>query len=123
MISRFMRVMVFFDLPTITDKNRHDYRKFRQFLVQEGFIMMQESVYTKLVLWTKQTVCLGRTHGLFGLNGTMVNLMKNKIRKNKPQEGLVEMLVITEKQFSGIEYVSGGEQKNIVDGEDRLIII
>ena len=74
MISRFMRVMVFFDLPTITDKNRHDYRKFRQFLVQEGFIMMQESVYTKLVL-----------------NGTMVNLMKNKIRKNKPQEGLVEM--------------------------------
>lgn len=41
MISRFMRVMVFFDLPTITDKNRHDYRKFRQFLVQEGFIMMQ----------------------------------------------------------------------------------
>ena len=56
-----MRVMVFFDLPTITDKNRHDYRKFRQFLVQEGFIMMQESVYTKLVL-----------------NGTMVNLMKTK---------------------------------------------
>lgn len=89
--------------PSITDKNRHDYRKFRQFLVQEGFIMMQESVYTKLVL-----------------NGTMVNLMKNKIRKNKPQEGLVEMLVITEKQFSGIEYVSDGEQKNIVDGEDRL---
>ncbi len=106
MISRFMRVMVFFDLPTITDKNRHDYRKFRQFLVQEGFIMMQESVYTKLVL-----------------NGTMVNLMKIKIRKNKPQEGLVEMLVITEKQFSGIEYVSGGEQESIVDGEDRLIII
>ena len=29
----------------------------------------------------------------------MVNLMKNKIRKNKPQEGLVEMLVITEKQY------------------------
>ena len=101
MISRFMRVIVFFDLPTITDKNRHDYRKFRQFLVQEGFIMMQESVYTKLVL-----------------NGTMVNLVKNK-----PQEGFVEMLVITEKQFSGIEYVSGGEQENIVDGEDRLIII
>ena len=36
MISRFMRVMVFFDLPTITDKNRHDYRKFRQFLVSGG---------------------------------------------------------------------------------------
>ena len=106
MISRFKRVMVFFDLPTITDKNRHDYRKFRQFLVQEAFNLMQESVYTKLVL-----------------NRTMVNLMKNKIRKNKPQEGLVEMLVITEQQFCGIEYVSGCEQENIVDGEERLIII
>ena len=105
MISRFMRVMVFFDLPTITDKNRHDYRKFRQFLIQEGFVMMQESVYTKLVL-----------------NGTMANLMKKKIRNNKPQEGLIEMLIITEKQFSGIEYVSGGEQENVVDGVENDMI-
>ena len=106
MISRFMRVMVFFDLPSVTVAERKEYLRFRKFLLSDGYIMMQESVYTKLVL-----------------NGTMVNLMKNKIRKNKPQEGLVEMLVITEKQFSGIEYVSGGEQENIVDGEDRLIII
>ena len=57
------------------------------------------------------------------LSGTMANLMKKKIRNNKPQEGLIEMLIITEKQFSGIEYVSGGEQENVVDGEERLIII
>ena len=101
-----MRIIVMFDLPVVTSVERQEYTKFRKFLLKSGFIMMQESVYTKLVL-----------------NGTMVNLMKNKIRKNKPQEGLVEMLVITEKQFSGIEYVSGGEQENIVDGEDRLIII
>ena len=106
MSYRFMRIIVMFDLPVVTSVERQEYTKFRKFLLKSGFIMMQESVYTKLVL-----------------NGTMVNLMKNKIRKNKPQEGLVEMLVITEKQFSGIEYVSGGEQENIVDGEDRLIII
>ena len=35
--------MVFFDLPTITEKNRAEYRKFHKFLIQEGFIMMQES--------------------------------------------------------------------------------
>lgn len=45
-----MRVMVLFDLPTITEKNRAEYRKFHKFLIQEGFIMMQESVYTKLAL-------------------------------------------------------------------------
>ena len=106
MSYRFMRIMVLFDLPVETPLQRHNYGKFRRYLIKNGFMMMQESVYTKLVL-----------------NGTMVNLMKNKIRKNKPQEGLVEMLVITEKQFSGIEYVSGGEQENIVDGEERLIII
>ena len=106
MSYRFMRIIVMFDLPVVTSVERQEYTKFRKFLLKSGFIMMQESVYTKLVL-----------------NGTMVNLMKNKIRKNKPQEGLVEMLVITEKQFSGIEYVSGGEQENIVDGEERLIII
>ena len=101
-----MRVMVFFDLPTITDKNRHDYRKFRQFLVQEGFIMMQESVYTKIAL-----------------NTSVADGIMQQVRNHKPPEGLVEMLVITEKQFSGIEYVSGGEQENIVDVEERLIII
>lgn len=101
-----MRVMVFFDLPTITDKNRHDYRKFRQFLVQEGFIMMQESVYTKLAL-----------------NGTVAELIRKKVRKNKPTEGLIEMLIITEKQFSGIEYISGEEQNCVIDGEERLIVI
>ena len=50
MSLRFMRVMVLFDLPTITEKNRAEYRKFHKFLIQEGFIMMQESVYVKLAL-------------------------------------------------------------------------
>ena len=54
--------------------------------------MMQESVYTKLAL-----------------NGTVAELIRKKVRKNKPPEGLIEMLIITEKQFSGIEYISGEE--------------
>ena len=45
-----MRIMVLFDLPTKTVENRKEYLKFRKFLLNEGFIMMQESVYTKLVL-------------------------------------------------------------------------
>ena len=93
-----MRVMVLFDLPTITEKNRAE--------IQEGFIMMQESVYTKLAL-----------------NGTVAELIRKKVRKNKPPEGLIEMLIITEKQFSGIEYISGEEQNCVIDGEERLIVI
>ena len=40
-----MRILVFFDLPTETSKDRKSYSKFRKFLIDEGFIMMQESVF------------------------------------------------------------------------------
>ena len=101
-----MRVMVFFDLPTITDKNRHDYRKFRQFLVQEGFIMMQESVYTKIAL-----------------NTSVADGIMQQVRNHKPPEGLVQMLTITEKQFQKMELVVGEEHKDVIDNDERLIIL
>lgn len=106
MSYRFMRVIVFFDLPTVTVEDKKEYLKFRKFLLREGFIMMQESVYTKLVL-----------------NGSTANLVRNKVRKNKPKAGLVEMLTITEKQYSSIEYISGAAQQTVLETDERLIII
>ena len=85
---RFMRILIFFDLPTETSKDRKNYSKFRKFLINEGFIMMQESVYAKLVL-----------------NNSITNSIKDKISKNKPPKGIVQMLVITEKQFGSMEYI------------------
>ena len=43
-----MRILVMFDLPVITDTDRREYRKFRKFLVLNGFLMLQESVYCKI---------------------------------------------------------------------------
>lgn len=48
MNNRFMRVFVFFDLPTATAAERREYSRFRKSLIKEGFLMMQESVYVKL---------------------------------------------------------------------------
>jgi CRISPR-associated protein Cas2 len=45
-----MRVLVFFDLPVVTGEQRRAYVKFRKFLVKNGFLMLQESVYCKLAL-------------------------------------------------------------------------
>lgn len=45
-----MRVMVLFDLPVETAQQRKAYIQFRRALISDGFIMMQESVYTKIVL-------------------------------------------------------------------------
>ncbi len=106
MSFRFMRILVFFDLPVETARERKIYTKFRKFLVNEGFIMMQKSVYSKLAL-----------------NNSIVNSIKEKIYRNKPIEGIVQMLVITEKQFSGIEYVTGEKDSNILDNTERMIIL
>ena len=43
-----MRMIVFFDLPTESEADRREYRKFRRMLVKNGFIMMQESVYCRI---------------------------------------------------------------------------
>lgn len=83
-----MRILIFFDLPTETTKDRKIYSKFRKFLISEGFIMMQESVYVKLTL-----------------NNSVTKSIKEKIKKNKPEKGIVQMLIITEKQFNSMEYI------------------
>mgnify|MGYP000422429312 FL=1 len=43
-----MRIIVFFDLPVITAKSRRDYYNFRKYLIKNGYMMMQFSVYCKI---------------------------------------------------------------------------
>ena len=50
MSYRFMRLLVFFDLPTITAQDKREYRAFRKLLIKNGFFMMQESVYCRMIL-------------------------------------------------------------------------
>ena len=50
MNNKFMRIMVFFDLPMETSRDRKEYTIFHKFLIKSGFIMMQKSVYSKLVI-------------------------------------------------------------------------
>ena len=47
---RYMRLVVFFDLPVDTPAQRKDYRVFRKFLLKDGYLMLQESVYASLLL-------------------------------------------------------------------------
>lgn len=101
-----MRVLVMFDLPVLTSKNMIDYRKFRKYLIRSGFLMLQESVYCKLAP-----------------NSVAADSIIDNIRKNKPPEGLVQALKITEKQFSKMEYVVGEKRTDIIDSDERLIIL
>ncbi len=101
---KFMRLLIFFDLPMLTDKNRREYEKFHKYLVRNGFIMMQKSVYSKLVI-----------------NNVTSAAVKQRIKNNLPPEGIVELLEITENQFSRIEYLVGEEQQLTIDSLDRIV--
>ena len=99
-----MRIILFFDLPIETSADRREYSKFHRFLIKNGFMMMQESVYCKL-----------------SLNATAQNTVLNNIRKNKPPKGLVQILAVTEKQFSRMEFIVGEYDGDIINSDERLI--
>ena len=44
----FMRLVLFFDLPVKTKEDRRNYARFRKYLIQNGYLMMQYSVYCKI---------------------------------------------------------------------------
>ena len=104
MSYRFMRMLVFFDLPTETAADRRVYRRFRKLLIGNGFLMLQESVYCKLLL-----------------NSTAQNAMTELLRRNRPPAGTVQILTVTEKQFAKMEYITGSMQSDVIDTDERLV--
>lgn len=104
MSLRFMRMILFFDLPSVTDADKRIYRQFVKRLAKEGFGMLQESVYTKL-----------------GTTQTVVHSTIARLRKVMPREGMVSVLVVTERQFASMEHLLGSPESDIVDSVDRFV--
>ena len=101
-----MRLMVFFDLPTKTTGNRRDYRKFRNNLISNGFFMLQESVYCRMLI-----------------NEAMAKSIVTKIESFKPPQGMICAMIVTEKQFAGISFISGEYKSDVVTSDKSLVII
>lgn len=106
MSYRFMRLLVFFDLPTETAEDKREYRKFRKLLIKNGFLMLQKSVYCRMLLTPSAS-----------------NAVLNLIRKNRPLQGIVQVLTVTEKQFAGMECITGEHHSEVIDSDERLIIL
>jgi CRISPR-associated protein Cas2 len=90
--GRFMRLFVFFDLPTNTKKERSQAAKFRNMLIKNGFMMMQFSVYVR--------VCKGQD---------MVRKHIDIIMKNLPSKGHIRAMQVTDKQYERMEILIGEE--------------
>lgn len=89
-MNKFMRMIVFFDLPVKTKNQRKVATRFRNFLLKDGYFMVQFSVYCR--------VCNGYDD---------VEKHKARIRYNRPENGSVRLLVITEKQYEKMELIIG----------------
>ena len=85
-----MRILVFFDLPVTTKTERRVATQFRNFLLKDGYHMVQFSVYSR--------VCNCRD---------AVQKHKERIYKNVPDNGSVRLMVITEKQYEAVEILVG----------------
>lgn len=102
-----MRLVLFFDLPVETAKQRKDYRLFRKFLIKDGFLPLQESVYAKLVVND-------------GAAGSTIA----RVRKHRPPAGLVQILKVTETQFATMEYITGKRSEyDEVDTMEELLVL
>lgn len=104
---RYMRLMVFFDLPVETPAQRRNYARFHSFLEKNGYIMVQKSVYSKLAITDRVAA------GLVA-----------KLRENKPSEGLVQVLKITERQYATIECIAGRAREGFeLDDTESLVVL
>jgi len=95
-----------FDLPVKTTAQRKVATKFRKFLIEDGYHMLQFSIYAR--------VC----------NGTdAVTKHKRRLNTSLPDNGSVRMMVITEKQYQDIEILVGAlkDEKNEVKYEQMTL--
>ncbi len=79
---------VMFDLPVLTKYQRSKATKFRTFLLQEGYTMIQNSVYVKIYKGAE-----------------VKNKLERKIKQATPEEGNVKCLPITEMQFKDMNTI------------------
>ena len=85
-----MRIIVFFDLPVVKKKERKVYAQFRRFLLNDGYDMIQYSVYSRL--------CNGID---------MTNKHIKRLSSSLPGKGSVRCLTVTEKQYGEMKFLVG----------------
>lgn len=87
-----MRILLFFDLPMVTKDEVRRYTHFHKFLLVNGYIMVQYSVYSKILQ-----------------NKDSVNWHMDFLKKHLPLDGSVMSLTITEKQYASMKKLVGSK--------------
>ena len=93
---RIMWVLVFFDLPTETKKDKRAYQLFRKQLQKDGFTMFQFSIYVRHCA---------------SIDNAEVHI--KRVKNFLPEYGNVAVMCITDKQFDNIEVFTGSKTVKI----------
>ncbi len=101
---KFMRLIVMFDLPVKTRKQAKAATAFRNFLLKDGYYMVQYSVYVR--------ICNGED--------SVVN-HRNRIKLAIPPQGSIRLLTVTEKQYENIDILLGKKEKQDKNANYELI--
>lgn len=101
-----MWIIAMFDLPTKEVKDKKEYTKFRKFLLNDGFKMMQYSVYIRHC----------------GSHSTM-DTHVNRIVKNLPFEGKIQIIKLTDKQVGDISTYLGLNKTKPIESLSQFIFI
>jgi CRISPR-associated protein Cas2 len=85
-----MRLLVLFDLPVVTRAERRAYTVFRRFLINDGYDMIQFSVYGRILQ-----------------GGDAEGKHMKRLVDNLPPDGSVRCLSVTEKQYASMKLLVG----------------
>jgi CRISPR-associated protein Cas2 len=103
---RYMWLFCFFDLPVGTKAERRAATRFRNFLKDDGFLMLQWSVYAR--------VCRGEE---------AVEKHDGRITKQLPQKGSVRTLRVTERQYARMKLLIGESKKSEKVAANQLVLL
>lgn len=100
-----MWLVVMFDLPVVTPVEKREYARFRKYLLGEGFIQLQYSVYAKF--------CASRENS---------RKYYNYIQKAVPLGGYVRLLSVTDKQFGEMVSLYGRRRQEVEKKPEQLLL-
>lgn len=101
-----MWLFVFFDLPVGTKAERRHATRFRNFLKDDGFMMLQLSVYSRVIRGEEA-----------------VDKHLNRITKSLPPRGSVRTLAVTERQYARMKLLMGEPTKNERAAPQQLVLL
>lgn len=102
---QLMWMFVLFDLPVVEKEERKSATAFRNFLLDEGFAMTQYSVYNRLLSGKEA-----------------VEKYARKIFERLPDDGRVDIICITDKQYENIISYSSRKVKSSKNQEKQLLL-